>query len=115
MRWAPVAAYSAAIYILSNGAVEAGAFHLFDGEDKALHFLAYFAYAAFASYAVRGRFPSRSRAGAVVFAWAVLYGASDEFHQSFVPTRDASLADLAADAADALAWVAVSSARFRPK
>jgi VanZ family protein len=35
---------------------------------------------------------------AVVFAVAVLYGVSDEIHQSFVPGRDASAFDVGVDA-----------------
>ncbi len=49
-----------------------------------------------------------------------LYGASDEFHQSFVPGRDSSVLDLAADSVGALAagvlllaWAIIRRGRMR--
>jgi hypothetical protein len=39
----------------------------------------------------------RWRRAALALVIAVAYGASDEFHQSFVPGRDASLGDLLVD------------------
>jgi VanZ family protein len=51
--------------------------------------------------------PSRSMLMAVIVL-AVLYGVTDELHQSFVPGRDASVFDIAVDAVGAciavLAW-----------
>ena len=44
------------------------------------------------------------------WALAVAYGASDEWHQSFVPNRHAELRDLGSDAIGALAGVVVIGA-----
>lgn len=52
----------------------------------------------------------RRQAGAAAWALAVLYGVSDEFHQSFVPRRDASIMDVGVDALGAMAGVAVALA-----
>ena len=43
-------------------------------------------------------------------AWilSVLYGVSDEFHQSFVPNRDANVGDVVFDAAGAIIGIAVA-------
>jgi VanZ family protein len=55
-------------------------------------------------------------AAAIGLAAAVLYGVSDEWHQSFVPGRDPSWDDLATDAVGAVAgavaaWVASRAGR----
>jgi VanZ family protein len=55
----------------------------------------------------------RGQRAALAFAIAVAYGASDEFHQSFVPGRDASLGDLLVDAIAASSTLAVI-ARWAP-
>ena len=70
--------------------------------------------AHFSEYAVLGLLLARALAGprwlsitlpyvAGALILAALYGASDEFHQWFVPGRDADLRDLAADALGACA------------
>lgn len=66
--------------------------------DKALHLGAYGVLAVLWVESLRR---SGARAGwrliAVVVVVCSLYGASDEFHQSFVPGRDVSVFDWAAD------------------
>jgi VanZ family protein len=56
-------------------------------------------------------------AGLVAVLLAAAYGATDEFHQRFVPGRTADLLDLAADTAGAAAAVAVAwvIARWRSR
>ena len=70
---------------------------LFSGSDLFAHL---------ACYAVLGVFLARSQAPPGVMSWkrvillvvlVTVYGATDEYHQSFVPGRDASGRDLLAD------------------
>lgn len=65
-----------------------------EGRDKLIHASVWSVLGAlFALTAIR----PTTRAAAVAIVAAALFGASDEFHQSFVPGRDASLLDLLAD------------------
>lgn len=77
--------------------------------DKALHTLEYAGLGFLWAAAVRG--PARRRFS---LAWlgATLFGLTDEFHQAFVPGRDASWADALADAVGAAAGAALASAWF---
>jgi len=81
---------------------------LFQGQDKLMHA------AVFGVLALLYARTARGEAASVRLSWALIaavaaaaYGALDEFHQSFVPGRDASFADLAADGAGAFlaAWI----------
>lgn len=69
---------------------------LFDSQDKAGHFIAYGVLGFFVSGSFWHR-PLRGRDVIVAAVLTLLYGASDEFHQSFVPGRDVSGLDLLAD------------------
>jgi VanZ family protein len=73
--------------------------------DKQAHALTYAALAALTLRALAGGRWHGVRAGRAVLAVlvAVLYGASDEWHQSFVPGRHAEVGDLQADALGASA------------
>jgi VanZ family protein len=76
--------------------------------DKLEHFTIY-AVLAFLAARATDRWPGLAVRG--VWLWVAagvaLYGASDELHQSFVPTREMSLLDWIADALGALAGSAL--------
>lgn len=75
----------------------------FPGIDKVLHAFAYAVLAASAMYAFPAwsSWPEGRYAGAGLVLFCVLYGISDEFHQTFIPGRTATLGDLVADAVGA--------------
>lgn len=54
-----------------------------------------------------------SRSWALAWAFCVLWGVTDEVHQSFVPGREVGLWDLLVDAASAAAGLAVNAALRR--
>src|SRR5205085_9706524 len=73
------------------------------GGDKVAHLIAYFVLGFLAARALGWTTALSGIAlAAAAFVIAALYGVSDEFHQSFVPGRDSSAADVLADAAGAL-------------
>jgi len=68
--------------------------------DKVIHFGIYFMFSLFAYRALRfqSRFPRVARHALSLTVLAIMvYGASDEFHQSFVPGRQPDAFDLLAD------------------
>ena len=103
--WFPVFLYAVAIFVASGmsrpplpGRVG----------DKWAHTTAYAGFGLLTLRAVAGGEWAGVTAGRCVMAagLVVLYGASDEMHQAFVPRRNADIRDLAADAAGATAGVA---------
>jgi VanZ family protein len=102
--WLPVALYMAAIFAassLSNPPVPS------EVPDVSLHEIAYAGLTLVTIRALaRGRWNDVT-AVVLAGAWtiAVLYGVTDEFHQSFVPERHAELRDLRSDAIGALVAV----------
>lgn len=108
--WAPVLAYMAIIFALS-AMPDLPVGPLFAGFDKLEHAVIY---AGLALLAFRGAvlLPLAGRPGPYIqsLLLVALYGASDEYHQKFVPGRTADAADLLADilggaAALALAFI----------
>jgi VanZ family protein len=78
--------------------------------DKTWHYIGYTAFTIVVVRAVAGGLPRRigMRTAIVAIAIVVLYAASDEWHQSFVPGRSAAFDDLAADSVAALLGTALS-------
>jgi VanZ family protein len=110
-RWlrdiAPLILWLALIFVLSSRStlVEFGS----DAEDKLFNKTAHVVvYAVLAWLWWRALSPSRQIAWPLLgaaFVLTVLYGISDEIHQSFVPGRHARVADVLFDSAGGLAMI----------
>jgi VanZ family protein len=105
--WGPVAAYLVAIFLESS--VSQVPELPTAVTDKDAHG---FLYAGLALLILRAQAGASWRnvtigAGVAAVVLSAAYGATDEFHQRFVPGRTADLLDLAADTAGAAAAVAV--------
>jgi VanZ family protein len=93
LAWLPAMAWAVTIYALSSrSTVPAPEIPYV---DKVLHFGAYAVLGALLAF---GAARSRLRMAAAL-AIGLLYGASDEIHQMFVPGRSPDVLDWAADAA----------------
>jgi hypothetical protein len=77
---------------------------LFPHEDRVLHFGAYAVLALLSARSLKQEKPfwSPVKLKLIVIFFAALYGLSDEIHQAFVPSRDASGYDFLADCAGSL-------------
>ena len=98
--WVPVVLVMASIFYLSSRrdfpvTVPSWAIYA----DKAAHTLIYGVLGfVFLRAWISGRFAEMTwQAGLVTVLFSTVYGASDEFHQMFVPGRTPSLGDLSAD------------------
>lgn len=107
--WLPVLAYMAGLFHVSSlqqPPTPPGV------PDVDLHALAYFGLMLLMVRAVARGTWARVTVGALATAWilTVIYGASDEWHQMYVPNRHSEFRDLQADAIGAfVAAVAVKA------
>ncbi len=81
--------------------------------DKILHGIEYASLAALVRVALGATRLGARRAFLAAVVAASLYGASDEFHQWFVPGRSCDVRDWLADTAGALAGAALAGAFLR--
>lgn len=101
--WGPVILQGALLFYLSSLRGVPVRLHNF---DKAAHFVAYGILAVSCSRALHGGFTApRAWPSVLAVLLTISYGVTDEIHQAFVPGRDASLEDVAADAAGAVTAV----------
>jgi VanZ family protein len=87
---------------------------LFPLQDKIEHGIVFGILALFFYGSFKHRLaPSVLKRILVTTAMVAAYGAFDEFHQAFVPARDASLSDLAADVVGGLLFAIICSVYAR--
>ena len=72
---------------------------LFPYQDVVYHFVIYLILGVLFSHALKNTYPKLNRRQAVIIAclFTLIYGASDEVHQFFVPGRSCTLADMFID------------------
>lgn len=102
MAWGPATFWAAVLFFLSSQQLS-GTLR-FPVNDKVVHFVLYAVLGGALAF-------GRGRAGwtpghLLLLSIGLLYGLSDEIHQSFVPSRTASLGDWLADAVGLLAGYA---------
>jgi VanZ family protein len=100
LRVVPVAIYLTLIWVVSGIPGESISSPV---NDKVAHFFEYFALALLLMIAAGGFSRGEPRLHHYAASWlfAAAWGGADEFHQSFVPGRDSSFGDFAADVAGA--------------
>ena len=105
LNWGPALVWAASIFYVSHQSQPPLATL---SADYVLHFLAYLIFGLTLIWGITARFREEFtiRRAVIVLVLALLYSASDEFHQAFIPGRHASLRDFLADAAgaSACAW-----------
>ena len=114
--WLPVLVYCLIIFVQSSFPASE---HIpeFDFSDKLLHAGVYAVLGLLMFRAFRAMPERFSTAGlaAMSIIFTVLYGASDEVHQYFVPSRHAEFMDFAADAVGGIFGVMVAMTVFKNK
>ena len=104
--WVPAFVCAVLIFSLSHQSNPPGADLI---SDRISHFLEYAVFGLTLVWGVTSGFhlPLTSKSVIFVGVIAALYALSDEFHQSFVPNREASSRDLATDVLGAVVCLSV--------
>jgi VanZ family protein len=99
LRMVPLAATMGTIFLLSHQPGNRLSLPPFPGIDKIGHMMLYGTLAGTVIFAFspRQRDTRPQRVLFLTMVFSLLYGISDEFHQSFIPGRSASVLDVLAD------------------
>jgi VanZ family protein len=111
----PALAWAGLIFLVSHQSRPLPIAPPFDHADKVVHALVFGLLSALAARALLAAGQPGRRALWIAVAAASLYGAADEWHQSFVPGRDSDPRDWAADTAGAIAGAALVAGLPRRK
>ena len=116
-RWLPLLLYCGLIFHLSSAPAPEFTHSGIPGSDKVLHVGAFAVWGFLCGWALAGSLPGLSGGWFVLIVTAagVLYGFSDEFHQSFVKERTADPWDLLADLGGSLLGACVAFAYVRSR
>ncbi|NOR25600.1 MAG: hypothetical protein GQ542_14680 [Desulforhopalus sp.] len=103
IRMVPLTLVMGTIFFLSHQPGDSLTLPLLPGSDKLAHMLAYGVLAGTVLFALSEHQKNTKPRIVMVFtvAFCLFHGLSDEFHQSFIPGRTASVYDLVADCAGA--------------
>lgn len=114
LRWIPALLWMAGIFWLSSREALPSPPGLSYAVGAVIaHFMAYLILTLLLLFALADSGLPRGRMLLVAGAIAGLYGLSDEFHQYFVPGRDASIEDLIVDLAGVACALGIWSLRWR--
>ncbi len=103
IRLLPLLLFMAVIFFLSHQPGKNLPQIAFIHFDKVAHIIEYGILALLFLYGFQPNFSENSRPLTfLTIAFCLLYGMSDEFHQSFIPYRESSLFDVAADGIGAI-------------
>ena len=118
LYWSPTLAYMMLIWGLSS-IPKAAPVVIVPMQDKVVHLVEYAILAILYCYSIARTLPQWKRPAVLLLSalLAALWGAVDEWHQSFVPNRSAEVLDAVADALGAIIGCAivVGLPKARPK
>ncbi len=99
--------YSGLIFYLSSLSRPVPELQFLFSYDKVIHCVEYGIFAFLWWFGLQNFIRDKVLLNRVVFIWGIVYGVSDEIHQSFVPGRVCSIFDIIADIIGILIFILI--------